>query len=238
MSAEGVQQPYRVTEDPERTSFIELLQSRRSIRGGFIDVPIDQDLIEEIVTSGLSAPSSKNAQPWRIHALAQGGRLSGIADAVQYARDASRYVPINPATGQPREWSSTVVESAQVLREVGVGLFIENRGAFSGGKHAVANAAESVRSTAVTGYSYEMVGIGAMIQNMWLNAEARGLRGVFMGDVAVAERQIQEELGFNGDLVGVLALGYTDQQPFDRKLKTGTVVYHPAQKGEDVDVSE
>lgn len=205
---------------------LDVIQSRRSIREGFVDVPVPNDVITEIIRSGLTAPSSKNAQPWRIHVVHRGDVLDEIADHVQSAKDINRYTPIDPVTGLPRQWSSTVAESAQVLREVGVGLFVENIGAFSGGRQNVANAQEAFRNSAIAGYSFEMVGLGAMVQNMWLSAHAQGLGGVFMGDVGVAETSIQRQLGFTGDLVGVLALGYTDQPPYDKQLRADTVVFH------------
>lgn len=205
---------------------LDVIQSRRSIREGFVDKPVPNDVITEIIRSGLTAPSSKNAQPWRIHVVHKGDTLDEIADHVQSAKDANRYTPIDPETGLPRQWSSTVAESAQVLREVGVGLFVENVGAFSGGRRNVAGAQEAYRNSAIAGYSFEMIGLGAMVQNMWLSAHAQGLGGVFMGDVGVAEKDIQQQLGFNGDLVGVLALGYTEQPPYDKQLRADTVVFH------------
>lgn len=211
---------------------LDVIQSRRSIREGFIDHPIPKDVLAEIIQSGLTAPSSKNAQPWRIHVAEDRETLDDIADAVETAKSAKRYAPIDPATGKPRQWSSTVTESAQVLREVSAGLFVENRGAFSGGRQAVISAEEEFRNSAITGYSFEMVGLGAMVQNMWLSAHAQGVEGVFMGDVAVAEEDIQTRLRFRGDLVGVLALGYTVQPPYPKSLREDTVIYHSAQRSE------
>lgn len=205
---------------------LDVIQTRRSIREGFIDRPVPNDVITEIIRSGLTAPSSKNAQPWRVHVVHRSETLDEIADYVQTAKDANRYTPIDPSTGTPRQWASTVAESAQVLREVGVGLFVENVGPFSGGRRNVADTQEAFRSSAIAGYSFEMIGLGAMVQNMWLSAHAQGLGGVFMGDVGVAEKAIQERLSFKGDVVGVLALGYTEQLPYDKQLRTDTVVFH------------
>jgi nitroreductase len=212
---------------------LDLIQSRRSIREGFIDKPIPNHVIAEIIQSGLTAPSSKNAQPWRIHVVHRSDLLDDIANDVQNAKDANRYVPVNPVTGKKLDWPSTVSESARVLHEVGVGFFVENNGAFSGGRQNVANADEAVRRDAVTGYCFEVVGLGAMVQNMWLSANAQGLGGVFMGDVGVAESQIQERLDFDGDLVGVLALGYTEQLPYGKQLRNDTVVFHTAGRGDE-----
>jgi nitroreductase len=206
---------------------LDVIQTRRSIREGFIDQPITSDVVASIIQSGLTAPSSKNAQPWRIHVVHRSELLDSIASDVQNAKDAENYVPIDPTTGEKRQWSSTVAESARVLNEIGVGLFVENYGAFSGGRHnVVANSNPDLRRNAVTGYGLEVIGLGAMVQNMWLSAHAQGLGGVFMGDVGVAEKEIQERLGFSGDLVGVLALGYTEQLPYDKRLRADTVVFH------------
>lgn len=213
-------------------SVVELIQSRRSIRDGFTDEPVDPAMVYEIIQGGLRAPSSKNAQPWRVHILHRGPAMSEIADAVQHAKGADSYVPNDPSTGLPHRWESTVVLSAKVLKEVGVGLFIENRGDFSGGKRAIVDAPREYMRSTIDGYSFEMVGMGAMIQNMWLTAYARGLRGVFMGDILVAESTIKEKLGMEGDLVGVLALGHSKADPFPKQLREASVVDHGTGEGE------
>lgn len=208
------------------TVLVRAIRERRSVRDGFTEEPISRDLIEEIVTSGLSAPSSKNAQPWRIHVVTQRDRLDRIAAAVRNAKHADDYAPLDPATGRPREWNSTVSKSAEVLGEAGIGLFVENTGRFSSGRKTVAEADHEYREDALVGYSFELIGLGAMIQNMWLTAHVRGLRGVFMGDVLVAEPEIRELLDLRGDLAGVLALGYSTGDPVPKKLEPDRVRWH------------
>jgi len=44
------------------------INTRRSIRG-FLDKPIPQELLEEIITLANRAPSSMNTQPWHLHVL-------------------------------------------------------------------------------------------------------------------------------------------------------------------------
>jgi len=200
---------------------------RRSIRDGFTDAPVPQSVIDDVVRSGLAAPSSKNVQPWRIHVVTNRAILAGLAGAVEHAKGADLYVPIDPATGAPRPGlSSTVVESAEVLRSVALGLFVENRGNFSGGRGAVASAGHENRRSALVGYALEMVGLGACIENMWLAAHVHGLGGVFMGDVLIAEQTIRERLGMDGDPVGVLALGYSTGAPAPKPMGAARVVRH------------
>jgi nitroreductase len=201
---------------------------RRSVREGFMAEPVARAAIEEIVRCGLAAPSSKNSQPWRMHVVTDSGALHALADAVQHARDAARYAPIDPSTGRLRRWDSTVAESATVLRSVPLGIFVENLGPFSGGRAAVAAADVALIQSALVGYGLELASLGAAIENMWLAAHGLGLVGVFMGDVAVAEEEIAQRLGLEGDLVGVLALGHPgpDATPVPKRIEEGRVVHH------------
>lgn len=197
---------------------IDLICDRRSVRSGFTRDPVPPAIVEEIVRCGLSAPSSKNAQPWRIHVVTDEAILDEIAETVSSAKHADSYVPIDPRTGENRpEMVSTVAESAEVLRAVPLALFVENTGAFSAGRSAVANAEPAKLENALVGYGFEMVGMGASIQSMWLAAHYRNLAGVFMGDVVIAETFIRDRLGMDGDLVGVLALGKSSDEPFPKK---------------------
>lgn len=207
---------------------IEEILARRSVRDGFSPEPISESVIEEILRCGLNAPSSKNAQPWRMHVVTNAALRADLADAVQHAKDAERFVPIDPATGDPRpQWHGTVAESAAVLRETVLAVFVENRGAFSDGRRTVAGASPDHRENALIGYSFEVIGLGAAIQSIWLAAEAHRLRGVFMGDVLIAEDKIRVRLDMAGDLVGVLALGYTvGSSPAPKVLADERVVWH------------
>jgi nitroreductase len=207
---------------------IALIRSRRSIRDGFVDAPVPGHVIEDIVACGLCAPSSKNAQSWRIHVVTRRSMLRELADTVQHANGADRYVPIDPMTGDPRPGLvSTVNESAEVLRRVPLGLFIESYGDFSGGRRSLAESQHVSPGMGLIGFALDMIGIGALLQSMWLAAEAHGLRGVFMGDVLVAEAEISKRLGLDGDLLGVLALGYAPHGvAMPKALAPGRVVRH------------
>lgn len=200
---------------------------RRSIRGGFTDEAVSQDRVDEIVRCGLAAPSSKNAQPWRLHVVTERRTIAAIADDVETARGGDSYVPIDPTTGEKRpDWPSTVSESAAILRSVSLAIFVENLGTFSTGRTNVANADADFRESAVLGYSLELLGIGAAIQSMWLAAHAGGLSGVFMGDVLIAEPAIRRRLDMSGDLVGVLALGHSTGSPTPKSMASRRVAFH------------
>ena len=190
-----------------------LIRRRHAVREGFTGGPVDEAALREVISCGLAAPSSKRAQPWRLHVVTDRRLLSRFAEAVASAEGASTYVPSNPSTGHPWErWSSTVAESAEVLAQVSVGIFVENRGVFSdGGMRALLAADPRRLEAALLGYTLEVLGIGTAVENMWLAAHAIGLRGTFMGDVVIAEPVIARQLGIEGDLLGVLALGPVDE---------------------------
>jgi nitroreductase len=209
---------------------LDVIQSRRSLREDFIDKPIPRDVIAIIVESGLTAPSSKNAQPWRLHVVDDQNTLQAIAQDVLDAKQKRAFVPHDPRTGKPRpEFTSTVRESGHTLGKVALGIIVENRGDFSVNRAAVAHANGNLEGL-LFGYGLEYIGLGACIQNMWLAAHSQGLGGVFMGDVGIAETAIQQRLGFDGDLVGALALGW-GQTPYGKRssFREDAVVYHSPQ---------
>lgn len=194
---------------------VQTILSRRSVRSGYVrEKPVPREIITAITDCGLAAPSSKNAKPWRFHVVTSTGTLDQIAMIVEFSSGIEEYVPHDPRTGEPHpHWSTTVRESAAVLREVPAAIFIENRGVFSGGRPTLRNANSAALAGSLTSYAFECVGIGTALENMWLAAISLGLSASFVGDVAIAEDAIAEELVISGDLIGVLALGYSTAQP-------------------------
>lgn len=168
----------------------------------------------QVLRCGLAAPASKGASPWRFTVVDDRRLLDAIADDADDAPGAGAYTPHDPSTGHPRaDWSSTVAESAEVLRSVPVAILVENRGPFSGGRQAILRSPAAARALAIVGYELELAGLGAAIQSMWVSANALGLSAVFMGDIAVGEQAIRERLGLTGDLLGALAIGYAPAAP-------------------------
>lgn len=197
------------------TDVTRAILGRRSIRSGFVEGPLPDAVVEEIVACGLAAPSSKNSQPWRLHVVTDRELLRRIAGAVVAQRGVATYVPHDPATGAPRpEYRSTVLDSSHVLAAVPLAVFVENLGPFSRGVEGLVAVGGSRMRSALFGFGLEMVGVGAAIENMWLAATALGLSAALLGDVAIAEGEIARTLGLRGDLVGALAIGHSDDSPY------------------------
>lgn len=214
--------------------------SRTSVRTGFSTRHIHESTISEIIRCGMAAPSSKNAQPWKFHVVTHRSLLKAIATSAASAPGAQTYVPHDPLSGQPwASYVSTVEESAEILRECGTAIFIENRGVFSRGRSTLASVPQDRLRESLTGFAFENMGIGAAVQNMFVAAHSLGVRGVFMGDIVVAEPAVKELLGMAGDLAGVLALGYSDHEPPARPYPDpcdgDIVVRHTKETGRDTD---
>lgn len=202
----------------EAEAILALIASRRSHRVGFDRVPISDDVLAAVARSGLAAPSSKNARPWRLHVVTDAGLIGAIAADVATADGVESYVPADPETGLPRaDWQSTVVDSAAILRGAPAAIFVENLGRFSNGRATLARAPRDALGGLLIAYMLECAGLGAAVQNMWLAAEALGLKAAFLGDIGVDEERIAKRLGMDGELIGALALGYSDLVPEERR---------------------
>lgn len=192
---------------------VDTILRRHSVREGFSRTPIPREVLDDIIRCGLAAPSSKNARPWRFHIVTDPLLREELASTVESAEGIESYVPFDPTTGQPRPGlSSTVVESAAVLRKAPVAIFVENTGTFSRGRRALLEATSEALAGSIIGYTLEVMGVGAAVENMWIAAVGHGLAGCFMGDVLIAERAIQRRLSIECDLVGVLVLGYAENR--------------------------
>ena len=199
----------------ERSSaVIDTILARRSVRSGYSDREIPQDQLDLVLACGLAAPSSKNARPWRFHVLRDRAQLEFVARAAVSAEGIEDWVPHDPRTGAPHpEWSSTVVESAEVLLATPCAILIENRAPFSRGKRELVQASAGNLAAAIDGYAFELLGLGAALENLWLAANAVGIQVAFLGDLTVAEEAIATRFGITGDVAGVVALGYSADEP-------------------------
>ncbi len=220
--------------DPDPVNaVVDTILARRSIRFGFEDRPLAPEHLEIVLRCGLAAPSSKNARPWRFHVVQDTSRKGQFAEAATRASGIEEYVPHDPLTGTPSpHWSSTVRESADVVRVAPAIVAIENRGVFSGGRATLARATPEALMSSLTGYGFEAMGLGAALENIWLAANSLGIGVAYLGDLNIIEPQIQQALGLEGDLMGVIALGYASlwaparrEPPSETQVDT-PVVWH------------
>ncbi len=68
---------------------------------------------------------------------------------------------------------------------------------------------------------YDLLSIGAAIENMLLEAESLALSTLWIGDTKYINKEICKELGINKyDIISAVAVGYKNQDPKPRPRKT------------------
>jgi nitrobenzene nitroreductase len=79
----------------------DLIRQRRSKRG-FLDRPVDMNMVKEILTAASYAPSSSNSQPWRCYVITGAARARITEAAVEaYRASPDGQVPEYPFFPQP-----------------------------------------------------------------------------------------------------------------------------------------
>lgn len=209
---------------PEGQAVLSALLERRSYRE-FTTEEVSTQAMEIILECARNAPSSKNAQPWRLHPVMDKAKINEIADLLNDpAVLASR--PIDPKTGLPNEnYAATIKESGDAMRSgAAVAIVIENRSPFMGGRQSVLESPYAAQ--AMRGHEFEMLGIGAAVENMYLAVGALHLGGVFMGDIVIKDDDIRKKLGMQGDLIGVFIFGHPAKiraELWDKPLESSSV---------------
>jgi len=186
---------------------LDAIVSRRSTRSGFAPEPMSDTELDRLMRAGNAAPSSKNSRPWRFHVLTTSALHGAIADLMR-SMDNDTFIPHDNRSGRPHEgYVSTVQESANTISAAPVLLVVENECPFSGGSSQLSRASRTQLPNGLVGYGLEMLGIGAAIQNVLLEAVELGLGAVFIGDIQIAAAEIEQLLKLSGDLVGIVAVG-------------------------------
>lgn len=173
---------------------------RRSIRK-FKSIPVQRELVEQVVLAGTLAPSGKNKQPWHLTILqgqAKDDLVAVLEESIQQLKQQ------NVSTGSS-EWS------AQVMRQAPVCIVIHNPYFTPTEDH---NGFKRYMSLVDT------QSIGAAIQNMLLRAHELGLGSLWICDVFYGEQAINELLGRSDELVAAVSLGFADETPAARPRKS------------------
>jgi len=196
---------------------LDTIIGRRSTRTGFAREPLSEGEVGRLIRAGNAAPSSKKSRPWRFHVLTTPTDREAIADLVR-SKDEGGFIPRDNQSGLPHAgYVSTVQESADTIALAPTSLVVENTSPFSGGRKQLSTVGRTRLTDGLIGYGLEMIGIGAAIQNILLEAEELGLGAVFIGDIQVAAAEIERLLSLSGDLVGIIAVGHnegtTDRKP-------------------------
>lgn len=72
-------------------AFQDAARIRRSFRG-FLDTPVPDDVMQEVLHDAQCAPSNCNTQPWDVH-IVSGKKLAGLSDIIHAKNDAGEFTP-------------------------------------------------------------------------------------------------------------------------------------------------
>lgn len=177
---------------------LKAISERRSIRK-YKDIPVPQNLIEEILQAGMLAPSSKNRQPWRFVVVSGDGKTEMLSAMEQgLIREAK-----NPMLPDSSQHLSAARHTLDIMRQAPVTIFVVN--------------ALGIDLSCTIGTEkriYEICNaqsIGAAIQNMTISATESGLGSLWICDTFFAHQELMDWLNTEGELFAAFTLGYADE---------------------------
>lgn len=186
---------------------IDPIKDRRSIRK-YKQLPLDKQIIDEIILAALLAPSAKNRQPWKFivyRGEAKNDLLSEMEKGLVRERDATALLP-RSANGLPDAFNTL-----KIMREAPVLIVIMGTNGGSPFKQITAD--ERVTEICDT------MSIGAAVENMLLKATELGIGSLWIANTCFAYDELASHIGAEGQLVGAVALGYADESPNARPRK-------------------
>lgn len=181
--------------------------NRRSIRKyKSIDVP--KHMIEEILQSGIFAPSSKNRQPWKF-IVVTGNAKNDILTVMNKGLKREQERPLLPESTQ---YLSSAEYTLKIMKQAPVIIFIANSLGID--IHFSLNPEERI---------YEICNaqsIGAALENMTLTATELGLGSLWICDTYFAYEELCDWLKVDGELFAAMTVGYADENPIARPRKS------------------
>ena len=176
-------------------NIIDAISNRRSIRK-FTDRDIDDDIIKNILKSGIDAPSPKNTQPWKFIVI----KNKSKQELINIMKDGIENIKLNfGVLIDEKNFLSSAEETLKIINEAPVIIFVINTG----------NKKEQ-RQTYVKKF-VEMANIqsiGAAVENMLLASLEYGIGGLWMSDIYYTVDEIGKWLQTDKQIVAAVAFGY------------------------------
>lgn len=183
---------------------ISAIYDRRSIRK-FLDKPISQEDMTEIIQSGIKAPSSKNRQPWKyivIQGNAKEDMLKVFRQGIEREENGSALLP------ESKQHIAAAQYTVAIMAEAPTIIFVVN----SLGQSILSKLTPEERVYAIC----NIQSIGASIQNMLLAATEKGIGSLWICDIYFAYPELCKWLGSDGQLIAAIAVGYPNEFPKER----------------------
>lgn len=186
---------------------LEAIKNRRSIRK-FKEEEVPRHMIEEIIQSGVLAPSAKNRQPWKF-VVVSGNAKADMVSAMGNGLEREREHPLLPNVSQ---YISGASYTLKIMEKAPVTIFIVNPVGVD--IHSSLTEEEHIEELC------NAQSIGAAIENMILTATELGLGSLWICDTYFAYDELQTYLNTEGELIAALTIGYADEAPNARPRKS------------------
>ena len=183
------------------------IYNRRSIRK-YLDKQVSKEMIEQMIDAGRMAPSAKNRQPWKYIVLGGENKLEFLEHMWKGILREEKEQPLllNSKNGIP-----DAKNTWNIMMQAPILIVILN----TNGKSPLDEIDTDNRVTEIC----DTLSIGASIENMLLKATEIGLGTLWIANTCYAYKELTEYLGTTQQLVGAIALGYTDENPTQRPRK-------------------
>lgn len=183
------------------------IYSRRSIRK-YLNTPVPKEMIEQVIDAARMAPSAKNRQPWKY--IVFGGEqkkelLTQMEIGIKREESEEAFLQ-NSKQGIP-----DAKNTLKIMKEAPVIIVVLN----TNGNTPFQELKVEDRFTEIC----DSLSIGASIQNILLKAEEIGLGTLWIANTCFAYRQLTEYLDTTEQLIGAVAIGYSDEKPLQRPRK-------------------
>lgn len=181
--------------------------NRRSIRK-YKNEDVPRHMIEEILQSGICAPSSKNRQPWKF-IVVTGNAKNDVLSVMRKGLTREQEYPLLPESAQ---YLSSAEYTLKIMEQAPVIIFIANT-----------MGVDIQSSLKPEERIYEICNaqsIGAAIENMTLAATELGLGSLWICDTYFAYQELCDWLKVDGELFAAMTVGYADENPLARPRKS------------------
>lgn len=185
---------------------IKAIEDRRSIRR-FKKDEVPADLLAQVLEAARIAPSSRNDQPWEFHVWGPESRSRALTAMEEALRG-----QMNENSDETRRRKvAGAVHTLRIMKQAPVLI-------------SIVRPEESHPYGPIEGVGrvmelLEAMSVGAAVENMLLEACALGLGTLWIGNTFLTYDAVCAALGVSGQLLGVVALGYADEEPAARPRK-------------------
>lgn len=200
-------------------NFLELATKRRSIRK-FTEKPVPRELVEYFISCATHAPSGCDSQCWYFVAVDNKDMICKLAD--ETARSSADFY--STYSGATHEYLTIREKSVSFFRNAPLVIFVfmdKTKYYDEKAVEAFFEKGYNYRSMLDKLGYYDVLSVGAAIQNMLLAITEKGYGACWMNDPVVAGDTIKRLLGVREDLrlLSVIPVGEPMYTPREKKLK-------------------